>query len=110
LLYAKKIFRVAANNSSRIIICTGEMDLRRCVDYAMTNNISVKQADIQARIAALQLKQAKLNKMPNLNFSANVGNNLDVLLILQPTSSPQPISFLTNTNYKVARKYIIGAG
>jgi outer membrane protein len=48
-------------------------DLRRCVDYAMTNNISVKQADVQARISALQLKQAKLNKWPTASFSANVG-------------------------------------
>ena len=48
-------------------------DLRRCVDYAMKNNISVKQADVQARIAALQLKQAKLNRLPTASFSANVG-------------------------------------
>jgi outer membrane protein len=48
-------------------------DLRRCVDYAMTNNISVKQADVQARISALQLQQAKLNKWPTASFSANVG-------------------------------------
>lgn len=48
-------------------------DLRRCVDYAMTNNISVKQADIQARISALQLKQAKLNRYPTASFSSNLG-------------------------------------
>ena len=46
--------------------------LRKCVDYAMKNNISVKQADIQARIAALQLKQAKLYQLPNANFSTGV--------------------------------------
>ena len=48
-------------------------DLRRLVDYAMTNNISVKQADVQARIAALQLEQSKLNRWPTASFSANVG-------------------------------------
>lgn len=48
-------------------------DLRRCIGYAMTNNISVKQADVQARIAALQLKQAKLTKWPTASFSGNVG-------------------------------------
>jgi outer membrane protein len=48
-------------------------DLRRLVDYATKNNISVKQADVQARIAELQLKQAKLNKIPTATFSANVG-------------------------------------
>lgn len=48
-------------------------DLRRCVDYAMTNNISVKQADIQARISALQLQQAKLNRYPSASFTSNIG-------------------------------------
>ena len=28
-------------------------DLRKCVEYAMENNISVQQADVQARIIAL---------------------------------------------------------
>ncbi|QEC68641.1 TolC family protein [Panacibacter ginsenosidivorans] len=48
-------------------------DLRRLVGYAMINNISVKQADVQARIAALQLKQAKLNQWPTASFTGNVG-------------------------------------
>src|SRR6266536_6194369 len=48
-------------------------DLRRCVGYAMKNNISVKQADVQARIAALQLQQAKLNKWPTASFTGNAG-------------------------------------
>ncbi len=48
-------------------------DLRRCVEYAMKNNISVKQADVQARIAALQLQQAKLNKWPTASFTGNMG-------------------------------------
>lgn len=48
-------------------------DLRRMVDYAIKNNISVKQADVQARIAALQVKQAHLNKYPNAVFSPSAG-------------------------------------
>ncbi|MBN9300089.1 MAG: TolC family protein [Filimonas sp.] len=48
-------------------------DLRRCVEYAVKNNISVKQADVQARIADLQLKQQKYNQYPTANFSTNLG-------------------------------------
>lgn len=48
-------------------------DLRRCIDYAINNNISIKQTDVQARIAALQLKQAQLNQYPNASLSANAG-------------------------------------
>lgn len=48
-------------------------DLRRCVEYALTNNVSVRQADIQARLSAIALKQSKLEQIPSLSFSGNHG-------------------------------------
>ena len=50
-------------------------DLRKCVDYALENNISIKQQDIQAQIAQLTYKQSDLSKYPNLNLSANLSMN-----------------------------------
>jgi outer membrane protein len=50
-------------------------DLRTCVDYAVANNISVKQADIQARLAKLTLSQSKWAQIPTLAFSAGAGLN-----------------------------------
>lgn len=50
-------------------------DLRRCVDYALANNISVKQADIQARRDALMLAQTRLYQIPSLSLSTNTGMN-----------------------------------
>jgi len=41
-------------------------DLKQCIDYAVAHNISVKQADISARIAQLQADQAKYNILPNV--------------------------------------------
>jgi outer membrane protein len=55
-----------AQNSSK-------WDLRRCVEYAMTNNISVRQADVQARLSAITLKQSKLQQIPSLNFQGSNG-------------------------------------
>jgi outer membrane protein len=52
---------------------TAKWDLRRCIEYAMANNVSVKQADIQARTSALILKQSKLAQVPNLNYNLNHG-------------------------------------
>ena len=54
---------------------TDKWDLRRCVDYAVANNISVKQADVQARISQLTYKQSKLAQIPTLSFSGNEGFN-----------------------------------
>ena len=56
-------------------------DLRRCVEYAIANNISVKQSDVQARLAALTLEQSKLTQLPTLGFSGaggySAGRNQD---------------------------------
>src|SRR5450631_1337823 len=48
-------------------------DLRRCVDFALANNISVKQADVQSRISALQYRSARLNQYPTAGFSTGLG-------------------------------------
>lgn len=47
--------------------------LQRCVQYAMDNNISIKQTDIQARIAEITLKENRLSQIPSANFSNNDG-------------------------------------
>jgi len=56
-------------------------NLKTIVDYAMKNNIGVKQTEVQARIQALTLKQSKLSQYPNASFalsgSFNNGNNQD---------------------------------
>jgi outer membrane protein len=48
-------------------------DLRRCVDYALAHNITVLQADVQARQAALQTKLAKAQTVPTLGFNTQMG-------------------------------------
>ncbi|MGZ8556776.1 MAG: TolC family protein [Chitinophagaceae bacterium] len=48
-------------------------DLRKCVDYAMEHNITVRQADVQARIAALTYKQGLLSQYPSANLQNSTG-------------------------------------
>ncbi|HKZ68224.1 MAG TPA: TolC family protein [Chitinophagaceae bacterium] len=48
-------------------------DLRKCVEYAMENNISVRQADVQARITALTYEQSKLSQYPSANLQNSAG-------------------------------------
>ena len=50
-------------------------DLKRCVDYAVANNISVKQADVQARLAKLTLDQSRLSQIPTLIGGVSAGVN-----------------------------------
>jgi outer membrane protein len=56
-------------------IAQDKWDLKRCVEYAVANNISVKQADVQARLAKLTLDQSKLAQIPTLGVAGTVGVN-----------------------------------
>ncbi len=48
-------------------------DLRRCVDYAIANNIQVRQNKIQEEMADVNLKQSKGSRIPSLNFQTSGG-------------------------------------
>ncbi len=47
--------------------------LQKCVQYAMDNNISIKQSAIQADLAAITYKQSKLSQIPTADLSNNEG-------------------------------------
>lgn len=51
-------------------------DLRSCIEYAIQHNITVQQADVQARLAKLQADLAKNSQLPNLNGSTGMGMRL----------------------------------
>jgi outer membrane protein len=53
-----------------------QWDLRTCVEYAIKHNISVQQADIQARLAKLQADQAKYNQLPTVSGASGLGMRL----------------------------------
>lgn len=50
-----------------------QWDLKKCVEYAMANNISVKQADVQARISKLQVDQTRLSQYPTASITNSTG-------------------------------------
>ena len=60
-------------------------DLQSCVQYAIQHNISVQQADIQARIAKLQATLAKSNQLPTI--SGNTGMGLRLGRSIDPTTN-----------------------
>src|SRR4029078_5946449 len=51
----------------------GKWDLRRCVDYALKNYISVQQAGVQARIVAPTYEQSQLAQYPSFTFQNRAG-------------------------------------
>ncbi len=69
----KYIFACILLTVSTGIYAQNTWDLRRCVDYAIANGISVKQADVQARIAALNTQLSRAAVYPNLSFNTQAG-------------------------------------
>lgn len=47
--------------------------LQRAVNYALTNNLQVRQLQNNAELSALSLERAKASRLPTLNASSNVG-------------------------------------
>ncbi|MBN8836600.1 MAG: TolC family protein [Sphingobacteriia bacterium] len=76
---------------------TDKWDLRRCVDYATKNNISVKQAAVQAKLSALQVKQAQYNLFPTANFSSNLGGQFG--RSIDPTTNQFTTTQLLSQSY-----------
>ena len=55
--------------------CQQKWDLRKIVDYAVANNINIKQAEVQAAISGLLYNQSKLSLYPNASFNGNTSFN-----------------------------------
>ncbi|MGV3765494.1 MAG: TolC family protein [Chitinophagaceae bacterium] len=45
-------------------------DLKKCVEYAVTNNISIKQAILDSKVAEVNLKQSRMGQLPTLGFNS----------------------------------------
>jgi outer membrane protein len=45
--------------------------LERCIEYALTNNIQVKQQELNVKVSEVNLLQSKMDALPTLNLSAN---------------------------------------
>ena len=78
------------------IIAQQRWNLRTIVEYAMANNITVKQSEVQSRVNELTYKQSKLSQFPNLNFST--GGSVNSGLNQNPTSFVRTTQTFFTTN------------
>lgn len=65
LLFSLFIFSVVSGFSQR------KMNLKQCIDYALENNLSIKQIDLDKNISINDFEQEKLSRLPNLNASSS---------------------------------------
>lgn len=77
-------------------------DLRRCVEYALANNLSVQQTGVQAQVAEVNEKQTRWSQYPNADFSTNTG--------LQWGRSIDPTTNQFTSNQLLYQGYSFSAG
>jgi outer membrane protein len=84
------------------VFAQDKWDLRRCVEYALANNLSVQQTTVQAQIAEVDQKQSKWSQYPNADFSTNTG--------LQWGRSIDPTTNQFTSNQLLYQGYSLSAG
>ena len=79
----------------------GQWDLQRCIDHALSNNISVQQAELDLEMQKNNLQQSKLSRYPSLNggISQNfsIGYSIDPFTNTFKAQSIQSNSFSLNS-------------
>lgn len=70
--------------------------LRECVDYALDNNISIQQSELNLQLSEVDLLTAKGNFVPSINASSNLSESTG--LSFNPvTNNAQTTTFLSAT-------------
>lgn len=52
------------------------MTLEQCIEYALKNNIQIKQSELNTELSKVTLTQSKANLLPSLNANANHSYNI----------------------------------
>ena len=96
-----------------ILLCVGAFSsdaqqawsLKQCIDYALKNNVQIRQSQLNVDIAKLDLLQSKAATLPNLNGSAshayNYGRTVDMYTNQFATQRVQSNNFYLSTNITV---------
>jgi outer membrane protein len=83
-------------------------DLDRCIDTAISNNLSIAQSYISTQVSELGYKQSKLNLLPAFNATASQGVNSG--RSVNPVSYSYTTQSLTTNNFNVSGSVILFNG
>jgi outer membrane protein len=70
--------------------------LQRCIGYALEQSLTIKQSQANVKTAQLSESQARASRLPNLSFSANVGEQLGATV--DPTTSQFAFTNITTNS------------
>lgn len=67
------------------VFAQNEWTLEQCINYALENNLAIKQYELNSRYQQNQLKQSKNNRLPNLSANISQGVNFGRSLTIENT-------------------------
>ncbi|MCS6820409.1 MAG: TolC family protein [Microscillaceae bacterium] len=73
--------------------------LQQCIEYAIQNNLQVKQNALQALVAQNNATQAKLNRLPNLNVGAS--QNFSLGYAIDPFTNQFVDQQISSNNFSI---------
>lgn len=104
----KKIFIILAAITMVVQVNAQEKwSLQKCIDYALTNNIVIKQYQLNTEYQQNQLEQARYDRLPSLNANVSQGVNFGRNEMLDGTYDNYTTA---NTNAGVSTNVLIWKG
>ena len=81
---------------------TEKWTLEKCIDYALRNNLQVREAGITSRLSGADHLQSKLNLLPtidaNVSYSDNFGSGLNAQTFTFAPGNSQDLQFQLSAN------------
>ncbi len=76
------LFALTFNSNAQNPVATNQtLSLEQCIDYALKNNIQIKQSELNTDLSQVNLLQSKATLLPSLNANAahsyNIGRTVD---------------------------------
>ena len=75
------LFFASFSNAQTPVATNQTMTLEQCIEYALKNNIQIKQSELNTELSKVTLTQSKANLLPSLNANAshsyNIGRTID---------------------------------
>ena len=89
---AKILTLIVATASCLPSFAQEEWDLRKCIDYAIEHNLSIKQQEATRDQNAVELNTARWSRLPNLNGNVGQSFNFGQTTLMATATPKTPIS------------------
>lgn len=104
----KTLFSVLFAFFSLMVVAQEKLTLRQCIETALANNLPVQQAGLQAETDKINMNQAKLNLLPDLN--AQAAHNFSSGRSIDPYSNSPVTQNISSSNFSISSGVILFNG